>query len=151
MEEMIEEGSIDFTDTLVRALTITQLHEYDFKANWSMRFMSGLFITSPGRKIYDVQFKAVFMDGSETLQTVTLSLWELNGRSDSDKLFVLKVALRSLLNFKIYADHFDETVQNVRVLDVSLQPPIFKLTKVGRRMQNRALATRVNPLQSLTD
>ena len=117
-----------------------------------MRFSSGLMMSSsPGKKTYDVTFKVVFMNGAETTSTAALSHSELNQRSDGDRILILSVLLRSTFNFKVRDDGFDASVKNARVLDVSLQPSGYKQTEVGRRIMNRARASRVNPLQSVTE
>ena len=106
----------------------------------------------PGHKVYDIQYTASFTNGTEGVQTLTLSLAELNGRSDEEKVFIIKLALKSILDYKTFNfQTFDRSIQNLRSVDVSSQPPVFKTTEIQKQIESRVQASRTDPLQTVAE
>ena len=153
IDEQLEDGKpLNFTGSSLEDIQITRIEEYSFKSDWLHRFSTGLQLTSsPGKKSYDVTFKAKFKDGNETSSTVVLSHVELNNRGDGEIVFILKILLKTLLDFNVYHEKFP-SITGIRLLDCNEKLQINKpSTEIGRRILNRAKASRVNPLHVIIE
>ena len=66
--------------------------------------------------------------------------------------FTLKLALKNILDFETFNfQTFDENVQNLRSLDVSCQPPVFKKTELQKQMESRVRASKTSLLEPVTE